>query len=154
VLGNVHRRIAALPLAAKVLVAIAALIALAILIAASPFVVVVAALVLVVAVIALIFRFLRRRPLRRWGFIALASLLILIVFTSISNAVYPGLQSQQASSPSEPKQEAKSAPPETATEATTEGTTTQPEATTKTAASEPSPTTSQPGEAEAKSDGR
>ena len=51
--GNIYRRIAALPLAAKVLMALVAL------------------LVLTVAVIAVIFRALRRGPSRNWGLIAL-----------------------------------------------------------------------------------
>ena len=97
--GNVFRRIAALPLAAKVLLAIAILIALGISVALSPLVVVVAFLVLIVAIFALVIRFLRRRPLRRWGLVALASLLLVIAFSGLTNALYGGGQPEQASAP-------------------------------------------------------
>lgn len=116
--GNISNRIAALPLIAKVLLAIAAIIAVGVLVVASPLVVFVASLVLIVTVIALIFRVLRRRPLRRWGLIALASFILVVVFSGISNALYDMGQPDQASSPPESKEEA--APPETTGEDTVE----------------------------------
>lgn len=115
VFGNVFRRIAALPLVAKVLLAVASLIALGILIALSPLMVIVAFLVLLVATFALFIRLLRRRPLRTWGFIALASLLLVIVFSGLTNALYGGGAPEQASSPQSTEEEAK---PDTATAAT------------------------------------
>ena len=86
-LGNVFRRIAALPFATKVLLSIATLVVLGLSIPLSPLVVVLAFLVLLVAISALLIRIIRRRPLRTWGLIALASLLLVIVFSGISNAV-------------------------------------------------------------------
>ncbi len=73
--GNIYRRIAALPLAAKVLMALVAL------------------LVLAVAVIAVIFRALRRGPLRNWGLIALLMAIeSLPVYTFIPPTVLRGEQ--------------------------------------------------------------
>ncbi len=97
--GNVFRRIAALPIAAKVLLAIATLIALGLSVALSPLVALVAFLVLIVALFALVIRFLRRRPLRRWGLVALASLLLMVLFSGISGALYGGGQPERASAP-------------------------------------------------------
>jgi micrococcal nuclease len=109
--GNAFRRIAALPLMAKIVIA---LVALVVSIVASPVIAYGAALVFVVAVVALLLRAPRHRPLRSWGIVAIASLLLVVIFGSVSNALYPGLQtpglqtiSTQASAPSEPKQEAK-----------------------------------------------
>jgi hypothetical protein len=87
VFGNVFSKIAALPLAAKVLLAVAALVALAFSIPLSPFVAIVVFLVLLVAIVALILRTLQRRPLRNWGLTALASLLFVIVFSGITYAL-------------------------------------------------------------------
>ncbi len=143
--GNVYRRIAALPLVLKVLLAVAALVALGLSVLLSPLVAFVALLVLVVAVVALIFRALRRRPLRNWGLIALASLLLLVVFGGITNALYGGGAPQQVSSPSEPTEEAAPAPPETTTEATT-----PPKTTAETPTGKAAPAPSKPGEEDAR----
>ena len=73
-LSNVFRRIIALPLIAKALLIIATLVLLGLSVLFSPFVVVLALLLLLVAIFALLIRIIRRRPLRTWGLIALASL--------------------------------------------------------------------------------
>jgi hypothetical protein len=74
-LGNIFRRIVALPAPVKVVLALVALIALGMSVALSPVVVAVTILVLVVAVLALLIQLLRREWLRRWGIVATASLL-------------------------------------------------------------------------------
>ena len=104
-LGNVFRRITALPLIAKVLLVIAALVLLGLSVLLSPFVVFLALLLLLVAIFALLIRIIRRRPLRTWGLIALASLLLVIVFSRLSSALYGGGGPRQASSPTDPKEE-------------------------------------------------
>lgn len=65
---------------------------------ASPLVVIVAFLALVVALFALLIRFLRRRPLKRWGIIAAASLVSVLAFSGISEAIYGGGGQEQAGS--------------------------------------------------------
>ena len=65
----------------------------------SPFVMILAGFALIVAVFALVVRFLRHRPLRRWGLVALTSLVLLLVFMGISNALYFSGQPEQADSP-------------------------------------------------------
>src|SRR4051812_32399973 len=72
-LGNVLRKIAALSLAAKVLLAIGGLMVLGLSAILRPLVAVVALFVPIVSIAALIFRIIRRRPLRNWGVIALSS---------------------------------------------------------------------------------
>jgi micrococcal nuclease len=111
-LGNIFSRLATLPIAVKVLMVVAALIVLGLSVVLSPLLAVLAAVVLAVAVIALIIQLLRRASLRRWGIIAAASLLLVLMFSGISNALYGGGgQSEQATSP-EPTQEADPAQPE------------------------------------------
>ena len=126
-MGNVFRRIAALPLVAKVLLAIVALVSLGLIVALSPLVVIVALLALLVALFALFIRILRRRPLRRWGLVALASLLLVIVFSGISSALYGGGVAEQASSSQEPTEKAvePASPEATAAEEPAEETTTE-----------------------------
>ena len=104
-LGNVFRRITALPLIVKVLLVIATLVLLGLSVLLSPFVVFLALLLLLVAIFALLIRIIRRRPLRTWGLIALASLLLVIVFSGISSALYGGVEPRQASSPPDPQEE-------------------------------------------------
>ncbi len=148
--GNVYRRIAALPLVLKVLLAVATLIVLGLSVLLSPLVAFVALLVLIFAVAALIFRALRRRPLRNWGLIALTSLLFLVVFGGITNALYGGGTPQQASSPpEEPKEEAAPAPPETTTEPTTQATTPS-KTTAETPTGKAAPVPSKPSEEDAR----
>ena len=65
----------------------------------SPFVMILAGIALIVAVFVLVVRYLRRRPLRRWGLVALTSLVLLLVFMGISNALYFSGQPEQADSP-------------------------------------------------------
>jgi endonuclease YncB( thermonuclease family) len=77
---------------------LAALTVFGLLVLLSPFVMILAGLVLIAAVFALVVRLLRRRPLRRWGLVAVTSLVILLVFTGISNALYFSGQPEQASS--------------------------------------------------------
>ena len=110
-LGNVFRRIVALPLIAKVLLVIATLVLLGLSVLLSPFVVLLALLLLLVAIFALLIRIIRRRPLRTWGLIALASLLLVIVFSGISSALYGGVEPRQASSPPDPQEEPEPPPP-------------------------------------------
>src|SRR5215208_2469859 len=97
-------RIATLPLWAKVLLAFAALIALGLAIVLSPFMIIVTIIVLIIAIFALIYRLLRRRSLRKWGIVALTSLLLLPIFAGGTLALYSSGASRQASSPSEQKE--------------------------------------------------
>lgn len=65
----------------------------------SPFVVVLATLVLIIALLALLIRGIRRRPLgRRWGVIAATSLLLVVVFSGVSGALYGGGGQEQSAS--------------------------------------------------------
>ena len=100
-------RIATLPLWGKVLLAVVAFIALVLCIVLSPFMLYVALIVMIIAIVALIFRALRRRPLRNWGIVALTSLLLVIVFAGLSEALYGGGAPQQPSSAPETKEEVK-----------------------------------------------
>ena len=127
VAGMVNR-IAALPLWAKTLLALAAL-GLAILL--SPLTAVVALLGLAIAIVMLVFRIFRRRPLRNWGLIALGSLFCLITFTGITSALYSSIQQKQVSAPVEIAQKAAQTSQEEATqEEATQEETTQEKATT------------------------
>ncbi len=112
------RWFATLPGVAKVLLGIAALFALMLSVALSPLIAVVAMLTLAVSVFALIFRGARRRPLRSWGIVAITSLVLVVVFSGISSAIYGGGQSEQASNP-EPSKSASSRPIPATTEETT-----------------------------------
>jgi micrococcal nuclease len=97
-LRNILARVAAAPPGMKALLAVAALVGLVLLVFLSPLVVVLAILVLAVALFALLIRVIRRRPLSRsWGMIAATSLLFIVVFTGVSNALYGGGQEQSAS---------------------------------------------------------
>ncbi len=120
-------RIAALPVAAKVLLAVATLIVVGLSVVLSPLLTVLAALMLVVAVIALLIQLLRRGSLRRWGIVAAASLVLVLLFSGISNALYGSGEQEQAIAP-EPTQEAQPAPPDETT-AQTETKTTDEETT-------------------------
>jgi micrococcal nuclease len=102
---------------AKVFLAIAALIVLAIVVALSPLLAVLALLVLIVAVVALVTQLLRQASLRRWGIVAAVSLVLVLLFSGISNALYFRGTQEQATSP-EATQEAKPAPPEETPEQT------------------------------------
>jgi len=75
--SRIVSRIAALPLVTKILVALIVFLVSAIL---SPIMVFLAFLVLIIAVIVLVFRAVRRRPLRNWGLVALVSLFLVIVY--------------------------------------------------------------------------
>jgi energy-coupling factor transporter transmembrane protein EcfT len=97
VFGRTTSGIAALPLWTK---ALFVLIALGLSVLLSPLVAVLAFLILAVAIFALTIRLIRRRPLRNWGIIALASLLLIILFGGITSALYGGGgQVEQASPP-------------------------------------------------------
>jgi micrococcal nuclease len=78
---------------------LAALIVFCLLALFSPFVMTLAGLVLVAAIFALVARFLRRMPLRRWTLVALTSLVLFLVFMGISNALYFSAQPEQDDSP-------------------------------------------------------
>jgi micrococcal nuclease len=114
VLGNIVSRIAALPGWAKTLLILAGLISLTLSIFLSPLVLVLALLVLIVAVFALVIRLLRRRPLRGWAIIAATSLVVLLLFGGISNALYFNSQPEQANSSKPKKTDAKPEPGERA----------------------------------------
>jgi len=116
VLRNVPSRVAALPTAAKVFLAIAALIVLAVCVALSPLLAVLALVVLIVAVFALFIQLLRRASLKRWGIVAATSLLFVLLFSGISGALYGGAQ-EEAASP-EPTQRAQPTPSEDTTRQT------------------------------------
>ncbi len=123
-MGDIFRKIAALPVALKVLLAMAVLIVLGLAVVLSPFLAVLASLVLVVAVMALVIQLLRRGSLRRWSIVAASSLVLVLLFSGISNALYgSGGQPEQATSP-EPTQEQRRepAPPEKTREQTAEQT--------------------------------
>ena len=100
---NLFDRIAAYPLWKQTLfylaLYLAALMVLGLLVLLSPFVMIFAGLVLMVAIFALIVGFLRSRPLSGWGLVALTSLVLLMVFTGISNALYFSVQPEHARSP-------------------------------------------------------
>ena len=117
---NIFSRIAALPLAAKALLVVAALITLALSIPLSPVVALVAFLVLLVAIFAMILRGLQRRPMRNWSLIALTSFLLVVVFTGIASALYGGSTPQQASSPEAIEEVEQETPVEEAEEASLE----------------------------------
>ena len=101
-LRNRFDRIAAYPLWMQTLIYLtlylAALIVLGLLVLFSPLVMISAGLVLMAAIFALVVCYLRRSPLRRWGLVALTSLVLLLVFMGISNALYFSVQPEQASS--------------------------------------------------------
>jgi hypothetical protein len=122
VLRNILGRIAALPTAAKVLLGVAALIVLGLSVVLSPLMVVMAVLVLIVAVLAALIQLLRHGSPRRWGIVAAVALVLVLVFSGISNALYFRGGQEQATSP-EPTQEAQTAQPEESTtlEETTTG---------------------------------
>jgi micrococcal nuclease len=109
VLRSPLNRIAAHPVWVQTLIflalALVALFMFGLLALLSPFVMILAGIALIVAVFALVVRFLRRRPLRRWGLVALTSLVLLLVFMGISNALYFSGQPEQADSP-KPDEEA------------------------------------------------
>jgi micrococcal nuclease len=109
VLRSPLNRIAAHPVWVQTLIflalALVALFMFGLLALLSPFVMILAGLALIVAVFALVVRYLRRRPLRRWGLVALTSLVLLLVFMGISNALYFSGQPEQADSP-KPNKEA------------------------------------------------
>ena len=98
-LRNTLQRVTALPAWAQALLVFAAPVVLGLSILLSPLVVVLALIVLIVAILVLVVRLLRGRPLSTWGVIAGASFVVLLVFTGISNALYFGGQSDQASQP-------------------------------------------------------
>jgi len=104
------RRIAALPLWAKVALGV---IALLVGIALSPFTRFVAILVLIVSSVALIWRLLRRRPLRGWAIVGLVALVAIPFFGATTDALFSGRSSQQeqASTPSESEEDAKKETP-------------------------------------------
>jgi micrococcal nuclease len=113
-LGNLFGRIAAYPVWMQTLLylalMLAALVVFGLLALLSPFVMMLAGLALIAAIFALVVRFRRRRPLRRWGLIAVMSLVVLLVFTGISNALYFSEQAQRANLPEREKQTSKHHP--------------------------------------------
>ena len=110
-LRNSLDRIAAYPLWRQTLLYLAlylaALIVFGLLALLSPFVMILAGLVLVAAIIALIICFLKSEPLRRWGLVALTSLVLFLVFMGISDALYFSAQPEQTNSQKPDKQTSK-----------------------------------------------
>jgi micrococcal nuclease len=118
VLRSPLNRIAAHPVWVQTLIflalALVALFMFGLLALLSPFVMILAGFALIVAIFALVVRFLRHRPLRKWGLVALTSLVLLLVFMGISNALYFSGQPEQADSPKPDEQALKTdANPET-----------------------------------------
>jgi micrococcal nuclease len=120
VLRSVPSRIAALPVAAKILLAVAALIVLGLSVLLSPLLAVLATLVLTVAVFALVIQLLRRGSLRRWRIVAGVALVLVLVFSGISNALYFRGDQEQAISPEPTQEQQAPARPEKTTEKATE----------------------------------
>lgn len=89
-----------LPAIAQVLLA---LLAIGLSVALSPLVAILALLGLIFGVLALGLGAIQNRPLRRRGMLAAASLLLLVVFLGISNALYGPGTPEQASTP-EPRE--------------------------------------------------
>jgi micrococcal nuclease len=113
-LRNFLSRIAALPVAAKVALGVAVLIVLGICVVLSPLLLALSGFALFVAVIALLIQLLRRASLRRWGILAAVSLVLVLLFSGISNALYFRNAQEQTTSP-EPTRQAEPAPPEETT---------------------------------------
>lgn len=109
--GNLFGRIAAYPFWMQILLylalMLAAIVVFGLLALLSPFVMMLAGLVLIAAIFALVVCFLRRRPLMRWGLVAVMSLVVLLVFTGISNALYFSEQAEQANLPERENQTSK-----------------------------------------------
>jgi micrococcal nuclease len=61
---------------------------------------VLAGLLLLISILGLLIRAIKRRPLRKWGIASLVCLAALGVFSGISEALYGGASTQQASAPS------------------------------------------------------
>jgi hypothetical protein len=100
----------------------AGLIVLGLAVLLSPLLLVLSILVLIVAIAALFIQLLRRASIRRWSIVAATSLVLVLLFSGISNALYFGGKQEEAASP-ERTQQAEPAPPEettTATELTTD----------------------------------
>ena len=119
-LSNVLARVAAAHRGMKVLLAVAALFVLGLSVFLSPLVVLLAVLVLIVALFALLIRVLRRRPLRTWGAVAATSLLLVVVFSGITNALYGGGGQEQSATKEEPARNSEPAPVEETTTAPSE----------------------------------
>lgn len=107
-LRDILNRIAAASPRMQGLAILAALLVLGLSVVLSRFVVFLAIVVLIVALCAVAIRILRRRPLRTWGTVAVASLVLVVVFSGISSALYGGGQDQTASN--EPGKQAQPAP--------------------------------------------
>ena len=94
---NVLGRFAGASPGMKVLLVVTCVLSLGLSVVLSPFLVVLAALALIVALCAVVIRVFMRRPLRTWGMVAAASLVLVVVFSGISGALYGGGQDQTAS---------------------------------------------------------
>jgi endonuclease YncB( thermonuclease family) len=99
-----RNRITALPNWAKGLLIIAVLVALALSGVLSALTAMVAFLVLLAALAVLIYRALRRQPLRNWSLIAVAALVLMFLYGGIATARLAEAP-QQASSPSDSQEE-------------------------------------------------
>jgi hypothetical protein len=82
-----YRRFRTLPVIVQVILV---LLVIGLLVVASPLSVFLATLALLISLFAWIYRLVRRRPSRGWGLAALASLILLIIFSTISQALYGG----------------------------------------------------------------
>jgi len=126
-LGDIYRKIAALPVALKVLLVVAALIVLGLSVVLSQLLVKVAFGALVIASLMYVVRLRQSRSPGRWGVAMVTSLVLFFVFSGISSALYGsgGLPEQATSR--EPTLQEGSAPPEETTEQTAERTKEEPE---------------------------
>jgi micrococcal nuclease len=113
VLRNGSSRFASASIGMKVLLIVGCLLALGLSVVLSPIVVVLAALALIVALFAVVIRVFRHRPLRTWGMVAASSLVLVVVFSGISGALYGGGQNQSASN--EPVEKVRPDPPKQST---------------------------------------
>lgn len=104
-MGRISAWFGGLTIAMKALVIVASLVLFSVL---SPLIASLAAFLFIVCIPVLAYRILRRRPYQRPGILLLSSLVVLLVSSGVSNALY-GTSTEQASSPSnsqtKPKQE-------------------------------------------------
>lgn len=119
-LRNAYDRFLAASPRMQGLLVLGAFLTLGLFVVLSPLIVVLATVVFIVALCAVAIRLLRRKPLRTWGTIVVASVGFLIVFSGISDALYGGGEEQRSASnkPAEkaqPDQARVSTPPEKST---------------------------------------
>ena len=115
-MGDIFRKIAALPVALKVMLAIAALIVLGLAVILSSLLVKVAFGALVIASLMYLVHLRQSRSPRRWGIAMVMSLVLVLVFSSISSALYGGRGHPERATSPEPTQEQRELAPTEKTE--------------------------------------